>query len=569
MKVFQAIAAELAAADVRHLFAYMSRDTCKLVAEASVLGIAVSHTRNEHGAVGMADGYWRASGRLGVAVLGQGGGLTNAINPILTASRGRSGTVIFIGEASGAARPGPAAAKLMLKYIDQRGLLDHLGVLQMAIDSPATAAADMRACLRFAQDTGSTVVVTLPEDVFESAAGEAPATARMPDVARPALADGDRDDILDLLTDPAFAARPLILAGRGAVKAGARDDLIRLAEASGALLGTTVMANGLFAGVPGALGIVGTFATPLAADLLRTCDLVVAFGASLNYHTTFMGQILGKSRMIQIDSAAEALGRFQPADMQVQADARLAAAALSDALAARGHRATGYRTGETLRDLAGFDRSTTFKDRSREGAVDLRSAMADLNRLLPRDRTVVVDGGNFMEAAITHLAVPDAHGFNWPNEYGAVGQSLGNAMGAAYARPDRLTVLCIGDGGLMMVLGDLDTAVRDRLPMLVLVCNDSALGAELHYLIEAGYDGTDARHVNPSFAALAEGLGIRHTATVTRLSDLPAIAEQARDLDGPMLVDLRTTDEPADFLAFQYALYRKLGTGGEQLVKGR
>lgn len=564
MRVFEAIAEQIARADVRDVFTFMSRDTAKLIAELSARGLNVYHTRHEHVAVGMADGYARVAGTVGVAIVGQGVGLTNAMNALVTAAKAHSGIVVFVGEAPGAAQSGATAAKLMLKYIDQRGLLDRLRVSHLDLQSPESAPADVRACFEFAANDGEALVVSLPEDLIEAEAGDAP--SRIAPDTPPRLAElsgADRSTILDVLEEGWASSHTVILAGRGAVRSGARTELLRLGEATGALLGTTVMAKGLFDGSPHAIGIVGTFATPIASELLRTADLVLAFGASLNYHTTYLGKIFGKARIVQFDRQPTALGRYQAVDLAVVADARLAAAALADELERKGHHVDGYRTQETSDRTAQFRSADTFTDRSTPTGLDPRTLMVELNRILPSERTVVVDAGNFMEYPIVHLSVPDAAGFVWPNEYGAVGCGLGNALGAAVARPDRLAVLCIGDGGLMMMLGDLDTAARYRMPLLVIVCNDSALGAELHHLRENGYSGHDAQYENPSFEAVARSLGFE-AATIRRIGDVEALRERVTSSRGPMLVDCRINTEPADFLSFQSALFSSVGRMRDQ-----
>lgn len=563
MRVFEAIAEQIARAGVRDVFTFMSRDTAKLIAELSARGVKVYHARHEHVAVGMADGYARVAGTVGVAIVGQGVGLTNAMNALITAAKAHSGVVVFVGEAPGAAQSGAAAAKLMLKYIDQRGLLDRLSVSHVDLQSPESAAADVRAFFDFAANGGEALVVSLPEDLMEAEAGDAPSRVA-PDSPRLAeLSVTDKSMILDVLEEGWASSHTVILAGRGAVRSGARTELLRLGEATGALLGTTVMAKGLFGGSPHAIGIVGTFATPVASELLRSADLVLAFGASLNYHTTYLGKIFGKARIVQIDRQPTALGRYQPVDLAVVADVRLAAAALADELERKGHHVDGYRTQDASDRIALFRSEDAFTDRSTPTGLDPRTLMVKLNTILPSQRTVVVDAGNFMEYPIVHLSVPDAAGFVWPNEYGAVGCGLGNALGAAVARPDRLTVLCIGDGGLMMMLGDLDTAARYRMPLLVIVCNDSALGAELHHLRESGYSGHDARYENPSFEAVARSLGFE-AATISRIGELEALRERVTSLRGPMLVDCRINTEPADFLSFQSALFSSVGRMRDQ-----
>jgi thiamine pyrophosphate-dependent acetolactate synthase large subunit-like protein len=165
----------------------------------------------------------------------------------------------------------------------------------------------------------------------------------------------------------------------------------------------------------------------------------------------------------------------------------------------------------------------------------MRALTVALDRLLPAERTVVVDGGSCKYYPLVYLPSPDARAVLWPTEYGAIGISVGAAIGAAVARPDRLTVLCAGDGGLWMTLGDLDAATREGLRIVVVVYDNGGLVAEVNYLRDRGYPGDIARYPNPSIAAIAQGMGFE-AATITDLAQLEALAPRLADPEGPMLL---------------------------------
>ncbi len=165
------------------------------------------------------------------------------------------------------------------------------------------------------------------------------------------------------------AQRPAIIAGRGAVLADAGAELERLGETIGAVLATSAPANGLFAGLPYALGISGGFASPFAAELLPRADVVLVFGASANHWTTKHGAMIGpNARVIQIDADPRAIGRNRPADLAIIADANAAATALINELNRRGHTSQGFRTTE----LADADRKQHLAPRPLRGRVDRR-----------------------------------------------------------------------------------------------------------------------------------------------------------------------------------------------------
>ena len=421
MRGAEAIAEALSRQGVREVFTYMSRDIVKLVAELSARDITVFQAHHEHGAIGMADGYARTTGRTGVALVGAGVGLTNGLNALITAAKAHSRIIVFVGEVPGGGL-GTSTAQLATKYVDQRGLLDALAIRHVDLRSPESSPADVRACFELAARGGEAFVVSLPSEVLEAEAGDATSTLRLDTpAAAMGLSAADRQMIVEILQESGVASRTVILAGRGAVSAGAGADLRRLGEATGALLATSVMARGLFADSPYSVGIAGTFASPVASELLSSASLVLAFGASLNYYTTYLGDIFGKAHIVHIDNQPAALGKYQRLDVPVVADARLAAAELADELEQRQHHVTGYRSTETAKAIAEFRVEEGFADRSSASGLDPRTLMTALDRVLPAKRTVVVDVGHFMDFPIAHLSVPEPRAFVWPIEYTAVG----------------------------------------------------------------------------------------------------------------------------------------------------
>ena len=297
------------------------------------------------------------------------------------------------------------------------------------------------------------------------------------------------------------------------------------------------------------LGLRAVFPLPSPWNCSLRPTFFLVFGASLNPLTTYRGEIFPKARIIQFDSDASAFGRFSKPEIAVLADVRQAAMALTSELDARGHGYAGYRTPEVESRIASFQTEPLI-DRSRPGAVDPNAFMIAMEKMLPRERAVVVDGGHQLTFACAHLSVPEPNAFIFPIEFYSIGLGLGAAIGAALARPDRLTVLSIGDGGLMMNLGDLHTAVRLSLPILILICNDFAFGSEMHLLQLYGLPDETARYENPSFEAVAKGMGA-DAVTVNSLADLAQLAGRLEQLRRPLLVDCKVNpDVRADWVGF-------------------
>ncbi|MFP5362627.1 MAG: thiamine pyrophosphate-binding protein [Thermoleophilia bacterium] len=551
----------------RHTAAHAVGDTLAQLGVDTVFGLAGSgnfvvtsalvaagarfvSARHEGGAVAMADGWARTTGRVGIASVHQGPGLTNTLTALAEAAKAHTPLVVLAGDTP------PAALRSNFR-IDQHDLVAAVGAAPELLYSAATAAADAARALRRAQLERRPVVLMMPIDVqaaadttprsIEPAAPAAlPALPALP--APPAPAAEAVARAADLL---AAAQRPVIVAGRGAVLAGARRSIEALADRTGALLATSAMANGLFSGLPYALGIAGGLASAHAAELLADSDVVVSLGATLNHWTTRHGALLAPgSQLVQVDVDAAAIGAHQPAAVGVVADAELAARALLAELEARGHRATGRRTPQIAQAIAARRwRDEPYEDDPAPGTIDPRTLAIALDELLPADRAVAVDSGAFTGWPAMYLGVADPRAWLFCNAFQSVGLGLGAALGAAVARPDRITVAALGDGGLFLSLAELDSAARLGLPLLVAVFNDAAYGAEVHHFGALGQDVGIARFPDADLAAIARGAGVAaHTARCA--DDLAPVATWARDPAGPLLLDAKVDPAIAgDWLA--------------------
>jgi thiamine pyrophosphate-dependent acetolactate synthase large subunit-like protein len=170
--------------------------------------------------------------------------------------------------------------------------------------------------------------------------------------------------------------------------------------------------------------------------------------------------------------------------------------------------------------------------------IDPRTLSIELAAILPHDKNVVIDSGHFTGWPAMFLDVADPRAWLFVNGFQAVGLGLGAAIGAAVARPDRITVAALGDGGLFLALQELDTAARTGARLLIVVYDDAAYGAEVHHFGPMGHDTATVRHAGADLAAIARGAGVA-AVTVRSPGDLGAIEDWVRDGDGPLLVDAK------------------------------
>ncbi len=196
-----------------------------------------------------------------------------------------------------------------------------------------------------------------------------------------------------------------------------------------------------------------------------------------------------------------------------------------------------FHSGETRRRLAQVDLSTEFQAANTARTMDPRAVALALDALLPKSRNAVYDAGNFLQI-VPYIAVPGPDCIKNTVDFASIGMGFGTALGFAAGTPDRTTVLFIGDGGFLMTLGELETAVREDLPLVIVLMNDAAYGAELHYLKMRGMPVSTAVFADIDFAPIAQAFGFE-TATVRTLEELHALAPLLRNPQGPILLDCK------------------------------
>ncbi len=530
--VADVVGATIAATGLQDAFGVIGSGNLVVTNALCARGARFHHARHEGGAICMADGYARASGRVGVCSVHQGPGLTNTVTGLTEAAKSRTPLLVLAGES-------PGTALNSNFRIDQPGLVESVGAAADRVTSAETAADDAQRAYQRAEIERRPVVLMLPIDIQpQPPESTEPRQAPLPPLPTP---DPSPQAVATLADIVVRAQRPVIIAGRGAVLAGARDALERLADRAGALLATSAPANGLFAGLPYAIGISGGFASPFAARLLARADLILAAGASLNMWTTRHGGLIAPDATVaQVDVEARAFGRHRPADLTVLGDAAATAGLLTAELERRGHRATGLRTPD-LADQIATNRwaDDPYEDAGTDDWIDPRTFSIELERRLPADKAVAVDSGHFLGYPSMFLTVPDARAWVFPNGFQSVGLGLGNAIGAAIARPGRPTVAAIGDGGAFMALAEIETAVRLELKLLVAIYDDRAYGAEVHHFAPMGHDVTRVQFPDADLAGIARAAGA-DALTVRTTADLDVVtAWLEADAPRPLVLDAK------------------------------
>ncbi len=400
MKVHEAIAEALIAEAGTTMFGLMGDGNMSLW---GALGrhkdVTMISARHESAAVAMADGYSRTTGRVGVAMVTCGPGLTQCGTSLVIAARNRSQLVMVVGEI-------PAGAKNKMQSMDQRRFAEASSAKFVSITSADNMAEEIAEAFYAARVHRIPVVLNLPMDLQEESFDwdfdYRPSTEFLP----PRVETPSPDLLTPVIDRLAAAERPVIIAGKGAIAAQAKEEIVRLADRTGALLATSLQGKGYFAGHAYDIGIAGAFASAPAERLLAEADFVLGVGAELGYYTTEGGLLFPAAEVARIDikPMPEEIGVIP--GLYVQGDARKSVAAINEALESRQVRKDGFRTAETRQVLE--EAPHTF-DTPADG-LDPRTLGSQLGRALPKNVLVTCGGGHFFSFPAMYTALPEGRG---------------------------------------------------------------------------------------------------------------------------------------------------------------
>ncbi|WP_309064699.1 thiamine pyrophosphate-binding protein [Microbacterium sp.] len=495
--------------------------------------------RHEQGAVVAADAHFRASGRIAAATATYGAGFTNTLTALAEAVQAHAPLVLVVGdEPTSGPRPWD---------VDQIALASGVGARTYTAGH-ADAAATTVIAIEHALTYRVPVVLAIPYDVATLEAGPVP-EAPEPRLPAPLAPRGEfGEGMLEEIARALHAAeRPFLLAGRGAWLAGAGEALGALADTTGALTASTALGRGVFPDARYDLGVTGGFGADGAMALVREADVAVVFGASLNQFTMRFGELFSPgTRVFQVDIAPAAthahVGGFVRGDARIVAErlverVRAAAASAADAASRM-----PWRESVDVAAARGYDAGDELAP---DGRLDPRSAARRIAELLPEERVVVSDGGHFIGWANMYwpVASPDRM-MMVGTAFQAIGQGWPSVVGATRARPEATVVLTSGDGGGLMAIADLESAVRAaRGRGMAVIWNDAAYGAEVNLYGLKGLAEEPMLIPEVDFAALsqavgAEGVVVRSLADLERLRTWTAEDPASRRF---LVLDLRVS----------------------------
>jgi len=498
-------------------------------------GMKVVHARHEHAAVAMADGYARATGRVGVASTTCGPGFTQIMTALTMAARANTPLVVFAGDA-------PIGASWYLQQIDMAPLALATGAHFVAVKSIDRMLDNVREAFVIAQVERRPVVLSIPMDLqkkdYPFLAEYLPSAGYVPAPQRP-IPDPDMvARVVDLIAE---AERPIVIAGRGASRTGAREALEALGERAGALMANSLLGKAVFEGNPYAIGIAGAFASDFARERFAEADLVIGVGAGLGHYTTEGGYLYPMAQVVQIDANPRGLWQgLRTADLHVRADARAAAEAIVEALDRRGIAKAGFRSPEMRAAIAAdVPDAKTFTPQP--NLLDPRRAIEELDAAVPKDWDVVIGAGHYFSIALTHMRGRANDRYHVVADFGGIGSGLPAAIGVAADRGDGKVLLIEGDGSLYLHVQELETIRRHGIQMLIAIMNDGGYGAEFHKFRANGVEAREAIHGRGDLASVATGFGLRGN-TVAETGRCRALFDQHQAANAAGLWDFQIDD---------------------------
>jgi thiamine pyrophosphate-dependent acetolactate synthase large subunit-like protein len=531
MKVYERMADAFIAEGTTHVFGMMGDGNMYWMNALIDRGVNCIEVRHEGVGMGMADGWARHTQTPGVATATCGPGVTQLATACVVAARAESPVVAFVGER-------PAKDPDYHQGLNQSRFADGVETGFIRLDVGEFADEAVRRAFYKAKLERRPVMLSAPMDVQQEKWDDddpyQPSAMLMQSRGAPIDTVALRK-AADIITK---SRKPVIVVGRGAVWSGAGDAVLKVAERIGALIGTSLRAKTFLSDrTEYHAGICGLYATRASMQLLHDADVVIGVGASLNRHTTEHGYLFPEAKYIQFDPKPHVvLGNGKGADCYVQSDAKEGFEALEELLDKRGFKQTGYRTGETLERLSNmYEDRTEFK--IEPDKVDPRQVARAVDELVPEHVGMFIGSG--AQSALTTMNTwksrPYVHNSGF---FGCIGQMFPTAMGAMFAEGGKPAVLIDGDASMHMHMSDYDTCVRHKLPLLIVVQNDEALGSEYHKLRAHEMNPETSAIPSPDMGAIARAYGARGSLART-VEDVRKGVQEWVSKPGPMIIDSR------------------------------
>lgn len=512
--------------------------------------------RHEQNAGHAADGYAKASGKVGVALGTSGPGATNLVTAIANAMLDSVPTVFITGQV-GSGFIGSDA----FQETDVTGVTIPITKHNYLVMKVEDLAPTLREAFKLAREgRPGPVLVDIPKDIQNHVCE---LTTADTDPQRPAKRRRQR--AIDIDSSDKFAQmaqlineakRPVILAGQGVLLSGAFEELRAFAEKTQTPIALTLLGlDGISYSHPLAMGMMGMHGEAFVNTAIQSADLLLAFGMRFDDRVTGnLAEYAVNAKKIHVDVDAAEINKNVRVDVGLVSDLKLALRKLIPLLPEMKH-------DEWLAEIDGWRKDTVARDikyLGNDNKLFAAHVVHDIWEETGSNVTVATDVGQHQMWVAQYFKAQNPHTFIWSGGLGTMGYGVPSAVGAQMAKPDKETWVFVGDGGFQMSIPELATIQQERLPIKIAIINNGYLGMvrqwqELFY--DERYHATPI--LSPDFVKLAEAYdipGIR----VDRREDVKPAVRRARETNGPVLIEFRV--EKADMVWPMVTAGSALGT---------
>jgi len=473
-------------------------------------GLRFVSVRHEQNAALMAEGFARASGRVGVCVGQNGPGVTNLVTGVAQAYANHTPMVVITPSVTSA-----SVGTYAIQEVDQMSMFASITTDQVQVNRPDKMAWALRNAFRAATLTNGPVQIDIPRDYFYGELEYQELTPSQYRVERLG-ARASEEDVAQAVELLRSARNPVILAGLGVVNSGCRAEVAQLAERLAAPVTTVFQHNDAFSTQhPLGVGPIGYGGSKAAMQVIAEADVVLALGTRLNafgtnphYDTDYWPH---GAKFIHNDIDPLQVGRNRPIAAGLPGDARQVTQQLLDALGPAASDGAGrleQRTDALRAVKTAWATELEALSSGNELPMAPKTALREIARAIPKNAILASDVGNISGIIGAFVDFEEPRQFLGPGTLGGIGVAYSAALGAKLARPDRPVIAVSGDGAWSMTLQEVMTAVTEDIPVVGVVVNNSQYGAEKRNqfdYFEERYYGTNLD--NPDFAAVARAMG--------------------------------------------------------------
>ncbi|MBX3245166.1 MAG: biosynthetic-type acetolactate synthase large subunit [Acidobacteria bacterium] len=490
--------------------------------------------RHEQGAVHAAEGYARATGKVGVALVTSGPGATNAVTGIATAYMDSIPLVVITGQV-----PTGLIGTDAFQEVDTFGItlpvVKHSYLVRKAEDLE-----DIINEAFFIASSGKPgpVVIDIPKDVTAQITEYRGGTDGFAEYHE-YHSEPDRPVVEAVVRKILAAKQPVFYVGGGVVSSGASDELISLVEKLNIPVTPTLMGLGGFPSAHtnslGMLGMHGTYASNLA---VAESDLLIAVGVRFDDRVTGkLNTFAPNAEVIHIDIDASNMGKLRKPQIPVVSDAATALAAINTSLESES--LDTERLATWWQKIREWQAAVPLGCSGSEDEIDPQCLIETLHEVTEGDAVIVTDVGQHQMWAAQFYPFKRSRQCLTSGGLGTMGFGLPAAMGARIALPDQMVVAVVGDGGFQMTNQEIITAIQYNVPLKVVIMNNGYLGMVRQWQ-EMFYDRTYSEvdlSVSPDFVKLAEAYGAKGL-RATKPSELRSVLKEGLEYDGVAIMDI-------------------------------